>query len=146
MWDFLCRKTMYLWIFCAWKCAVPGCFHIQEIHLFPLTKNLGKLTMKQKVSSLFLGKFGSRITQFFIVSLSLRWQWKADKCGASFNYEGKNRRLFLCCFCCCYKSLHTQQHRTLELAQLLTRQKTFQIIGTFHPGEFYCNLITMEWP
>ena len=39
MWDFLCRKTMYVWIFRAWKYAVPGCFHIQEIRLFPLTKN-----------------------------------------------------------------------------------------------------------
>ena len=53
-----------------------------------------------------------------------------------FNRQGKNRRLFLCCHCHCNKSLHTRQRRTLELAQLLTRQKTFQIFGPFRQVSF----------
>jgi len=44
------------------------------------------------------------------------------------------------CFCVAFvvatKSLHTRQHCMLELAQPLTHQKTFQIIGTYHLVNF----------
>ena len=56
--------------------------------------------------------------------------------GLALTTKGKNRQLFLCCLCRCNKFLHTRQHHMLELAKVLTRQKTFQIIGTFCPVNF----------